>query len=55
MMHTCREVAELEYGRQLVESLKDDPLIGETWSATSSSILSDHHAGRLPPYGAGDG
>lgn len=27
--HTCREVAELEYGRRLVESLKDDPLIGE--------------------------
>ncbi|THD84431.1 ferredoxin--NADP reductase [Aliigemmobacter aestuarii] len=29
MMHTCREVAELEYGRQLVEGLADDPLIGE--------------------------
>ncbi len=29
MMHTCREVAELAYGRQLVESLKDDPLIGD--------------------------
>ena len=29
MMHTCRTVDELEYGRQLVESLKDDPLIGE--------------------------
>jgi ferredoxin--NADP+ reductase len=29
MMHTCREVAELEYGRQLVEGLQDDPLIGE--------------------------
>jgi len=29
MMHTCREVSELEYGRQLVESLKEDPLIGE--------------------------
>jgi ferredoxin/flavodoxin---NADP+ reductase len=29
MMHTCREVAELEYGRKLVESLADDPLIGE--------------------------
>lgn len=29
MMHTCREVAELEYGRQLVASLKDDPLIGD--------------------------
>ncbi|HHB80378.1 MAG TPA: ferredoxin--NADP reductase, partial [Aliiroseovarius sp.] len=29
MMHTCRQVAELEYGRQLVENLKNDPLIGE--------------------------
>ena len=29
MMHTCREMAELEYGRELVESLPDDPLIGE--------------------------
>ncbi len=29
MMHTCREQAELEYGRQLVESLSEDPLIGE--------------------------
>ena len=29
MMHTCRELAELEYGRQLVASLKDDPLIGD--------------------------
>ena len=29
MMHTCRDVAELEYGRELVESLPNDPLIGE--------------------------
>ncbi|MFN3643481.1 MAG: ferredoxin--NADP reductase [Gemmobacter sp.] len=29
LMHTCREVAELEYGRRLVEALADDPLIGE--------------------------
>ncbi|MDH3265041.1 MAG: ferredoxin--NADP reductase [Paracoccaceae bacterium] len=29
MMHTCRETAELEYGRQLVENLQNDPLIGE--------------------------
>jgi ferredoxin--NADP+ reductase len=29
MMHTCREVAELEYGRQLVENLKSDELVGE--------------------------
>jgi ferredoxin--NADP+ reductase len=29
MCHSCRDVAELEYGRRLVESLADDPLIGE--------------------------
>lgn len=29
MMHTCRTVEELEYGRELVAALKDDPLIGE--------------------------
>jgi ferredoxin/flavodoxin---NADP+ reductase len=29
LMHTCREVAELEYGRQLVADLENDPLIGE--------------------------
>ncbi len=29
LMHTCRAQAELEYGRQLVDSLEDDPLIGE--------------------------
>lgn len=29
MMHTCRDVAELAYSRQLVEGLADDPLIGE--------------------------
>ena len=27
--HTCREVAELEYGRRLIEALHGDPLIGE--------------------------
>ena len=29
LTHTCRDVAELEYGRRLVAGLKDDPLIGE--------------------------
>ncbi|MCC5965944.1 MAG: ferredoxin--NADP reductase [Natronohydrobacter sp.] len=29
VMHTCREVAELTYGRNLIEALQDDPLIGE--------------------------
>jgi ferredoxin--NADP+ reductase len=29
MMHTCREADELEYGRRLVEDLRNDELIGE--------------------------
>ena len=29
LTHTCREVAELEYGKQLVKALKEDPLVGE--------------------------
>jgi ferredoxin--NADP+ reductase len=29
MCHTCREVAELAYGRDLIAGLADDPLIGE--------------------------
>ncbi|MCB1406160.1 MAG: ferredoxin--NADP reductase [Rhodobacteraceae bacterium] len=29
MMHTCREVTELDYGRRLIEDLHADPLIGE--------------------------
>jgi ferredoxin--NADP+ reductase len=52
MMHTCREVAELEYGRQLVESLRDDPLIGEMvgdklkyYPTTTREVF--HHMGRV--------
>lgn len=29
IMHTCRELAELRYGKDLIEALPDDPLIGE--------------------------
>ncbi|MGR3571251.1 ferredoxin--NADP reductase [Brevirhabdus sp.] len=29
MAHTCRDVAELDYGRELIAGLRDDPLIGE--------------------------
>jgi len=29
MMHTCRETAELDYGRTLIEGLPEDPLIGD--------------------------
>jgi len=45
MMHTCREVAELEYGRQLVDSLKDDPLIGDM--VGDKLIYYPHHARTL--------
>ena len=52
MMHTCREVAELEYGRQLVESLKDDPLIGEMVAGKllyypTTTREEFHHRGRV--------
>lgn len=29
LTHTCREVAELKYGQELVENLINDPLVGE--------------------------
>lgn len=29
LTHTCRTVAELKYGQELVEQIKDDPLVGE--------------------------
>lgn len=52
MMHTCREVAELEYGRQLVEGLEADPLIGEIvqgklryYPTTTRETF--HHMGRV--------
>ena len=29
LTHTCRDLADLEYGRSLIGSLRDDPLIGD--------------------------
>ena len=29
LTHTCRDLADLEYGRSLISSLRDDPLIGD--------------------------
>jgi len=29
LTHTCREVSELEYGENLIEEIKNDPLVGE--------------------------
>jgi len=52
MMHTCRTVAELEYGRKLVEDLVNDPLIGEMvegklkyYPTTTREPF--HHQGRI--------
>ncbi|MEZ5883996.1 MAG: ferredoxin--NADP reductase [Paracoccaceae bacterium] len=52
MMHTCRTVEELEYGRQLVENLRNDPLIGELvgdklkyYPTTTREEF--HHSGRI--------
>jgi ferredoxin--NADP+ reductase len=52
MMHTCREVAELEYGRQLVEGLQEDPLIGEMVQGKlryypTTTREDFHHMGRV--------
>lgn len=52
MMHTCREIAELEYGRQLVESLACDPLIGEMVAGKlhyypTTTREDFHHMGRV--------
>ena len=35
LTHTCREVAELEYGRQLVDQVKNDELMAELVGANS--------------------
>lgn len=53
LTHTCREVAELRYGIELVESLKDDPLVGEYVAAgrlildTSATREAHTHTGRI--------
>ncbi len=39
MMHTCREAAELEYGRQLVADLKNDPLLSELYGEDFANRL----------------
>lgn len=39
LMHTCRKVAELEYGRELVEALKNDPLLTEIYGDSFASRL----------------
>ncbi|MGD9919203.1 MAG: ferredoxin--NADP reductase [Paenirhodobacter sp.] len=52
MMHTCRTVAELEYGRKLVEDLVNDPLIGEMVEGKlkyypTATREEFHHQGRI--------
>ncbi len=37
--HTCRDVAELEYGRQLIDSIRSDELLGELIGADNLAKL----------------
>jgi ferredoxin--NADP+ reductase len=39
LTHTCREVAELEYGRRLVEHVKSDEMLGELLGPENLSKL----------------
>ncbi|WP_299845639.1 ferredoxin--NADP reductase [uncultured Paracoccus sp.] len=39
MMHTCRNADELAYGRELVENLRHDPLLGELYGEEFASRL----------------
>ena len=39
MMHTCRTADELAYGRELVENLKDDPLLSELYGEDFANRL----------------
>ena len=39
MMHTCRTADELAYGRELVENLRHDPLLGELYGADFANRL----------------
>ena len=39
MMHTCRTAGELTYGRELVENLKHDPLLGELYGEDFANRL----------------
>ncbi|WP_323716662.1 ferredoxin--NADP reductase [Paracoccus aminovorans] len=39
MMHTCRTADELNYGRELVENLRNDPLLGELYGEEFASRL----------------
>ena len=39
MMHTCRDVAELEYGRQLVDDIKSDEMLAELFGEGATDKL----------------
>jgi len=43
LTHTCRQRAELSYGLRLVESLKDDPLVGEMIGDKLTSLTREEY------------
>ena len=54
LTHTCREVAELEYGRQLVDQVKNDELMAELVGAKTCknwSIIQPQPAKTAPRWG----
>ncbi len=53
LMHTCRQQAELDYGRELVEGLKDDPLCGEHAHKLRYYPTTTQEAPTLPGVGTG--
>ena len=50
LTHTCRDVAELAYGHDLVARTLDDPLVGEEARAEAHP-LPHHHARALAAHG----
>ena len=46
--HTCRDVAELSYSKNLVASLKDDPLIGDLVGGKIDLFSLDHETNICP-------
>lgn len=52
LTHTCREVAELKYGEELIEATRNDPLIGELTEGrlkyfASTTREPSQHMGRI--------
>ena len=55
LTHTCRSVGELDYGKNIIATIKNDPLVGELTRDSLvyfSSVTQDHydHVGRITTF-----